>query len=63
MESKVTVPPEVEKLATAWASDGKTVLYALAQVGYSELSQLKTRFGLNPVKPLLSYIGMVSASR
>ena len=30
-EGKVTVPPEVEKLTTAWASDGKTVLYALAQ--------------------------------
>jgi len=30
-EDKVTVPPEVEKLTTAWASDGKTVLYALAQ--------------------------------
>jgi P-type Cu2+ transporter len=30
-EAKVTVPPEVEKLTTAWASDGKTVLYALAQ--------------------------------
>src|SRR5207248_5425783 len=31
MEAKVTVPPEIEKLAIAWASDGKTVLYALAQ--------------------------------
>jgi Cu2+-exporting ATPase len=30
-ETKVTVPPEVEKLTTAWASEGKTVLYALAQ--------------------------------
>jgi P-type Cu2+ transporter len=30
-ESKVTVPPEVEKLTTAWASDGKTILYAIAQ--------------------------------
>ena len=30
-EAKVTVSPEVEKLTTAWASDGKTVLYALAQ--------------------------------
>jgi Cu2+-exporting ATPase len=30
-EAKVTVPPEVEKLTAAWASDGKTVLYALAQ--------------------------------
>ena len=30
-EDKVTVPPEVEKLTTAWASDGKTVLYARAQ--------------------------------
>jgi P-type Cu2+ transporter len=29
-EAKVTVPPDVEKLATAWASDGKTVLYTLA---------------------------------
>src|SRR6267378_323759 len=30
-ETKVAVPPEVEKLTTAWASDGKTVLYAVAQ--------------------------------
>jgi Cu2+-exporting ATPase len=30
-EAKVTAPPEVEKLTTAWASDGKTVLYALTQ--------------------------------
>src|SRR6202521_5622039 len=30
-ERKVSVAPEVEKLTTAWASDGKTVLYAVAQ--------------------------------
>src|SRR5450755_1533670 len=30
-ETKVTVPPGVENLTTAWASEGKTVLYALAQ--------------------------------
>ena len=30
-ETRIAVPPEVEKLTTAWASDGKTVLYALAQ--------------------------------
>jgi Cu2+-exporting ATPase len=30
-EAKITVPTEVEKLTTAWASDGKTVLYAVAQ--------------------------------
>ncbi len=30
-ESKVTVPPEAEKLTTAWASDGKTVLYVVAE--------------------------------
>jgi Cu2+-exporting ATPase len=30
-EAKVTVPPEVEKMATVWAADGKTVLYAVAQ--------------------------------
>src|SRR3984893_18516246 len=29
-EANVTVPPAVEKLTTAWASDGKTVLYAVA---------------------------------
>jgi P-type Cu2+ transporter len=29
-EAKVAVPPDVEKLTTAWASDGKTVLYTLA---------------------------------
>jgi Cu2+-exporting ATPase len=30
-EAKITVPPEVETLTTAWASEGKTVLYAVAQ--------------------------------
>src|SRR5882672_5368676 len=30
-EAEITVPPEVEKLTTAWAADGKTVLYAVAQ--------------------------------
>jgi Cu2+-exporting ATPase len=30
-EAKVAVPPEVEKLTTAWATDGKTVLYAVAR--------------------------------
>ena len=30
-EGKATVPPEVEKLATAWASEGKTVLYVVAE--------------------------------
>jgi len=30
-EAKITVPPEVEKLTTAWAADGKTVLYVVAQ--------------------------------
>jgi P-type Cu2+ transporter len=30
-EGKVSAPPEVEKLTTEWASDGKTVLYAFAQ--------------------------------
>ena len=31
IEAKVTVPPEVEKLTTAWASEGKTVLYVVAE--------------------------------
>src|SRR6266851_2255663 len=30
-EANVTLPPEVEKPTAAWASDGKTVLYAVAQ--------------------------------
>jgi P-type Cu2+ transporter len=30
-EAKVTVPPEAEKLTTAWASDGKTVLYVVTE--------------------------------
>jgi P-type Cu2+ transporter len=30
-EATVTVPPEVEKLATTWASEGKTVLYVVAE--------------------------------
>jgi P-type Cu2+ transporter len=29
-EANVTIPPAVEKLTTAWASDGKTVLYTVA---------------------------------
>jgi Cu2+-exporting ATPase len=30
-EAKVAMPPDVEKRTTAWASDGKTVLYAVAE--------------------------------
>jgi Cu2+-exporting ATPase len=30
-EGKVTTPPEVETLTTAWASEGKTVLFAAAE--------------------------------
>ncbi len=29
IEANVTVPPEVEKLATLWASEGRTVLYVI----------------------------------
>jgi Cu2+-exporting ATPase len=30
-EGKVTLPPEVKKLTTAWSSEGKTVLYLVAE--------------------------------
>lgn len=30
-EGKVKLPPEVEKITTSWASDGKTVLFAAAE--------------------------------
>ena len=30
-EDRVTAPPEVEKLTTQWASEGKTVLYVVAE--------------------------------
>jgi len=30
-EGKVTLPPEVEKVTTAWASEGKTVLFAAVE--------------------------------
>src|ERR1700675_505064 len=30
-EGKVAIPPEVEKLTTAWAFEGKTVLYVVAE--------------------------------
>src|SRR5216683_2222119 len=30
-EGKVAIPPEVEELTTAWASEGKTVLYVVAE--------------------------------
>jgi P-type Cu2+ transporter len=30
-DAKITVPPEVGKLTATWATDGKTVLYAVAQ--------------------------------
>ena len=32
-EANVTVPPELEKRTAAWVSEGKTVLYAVAQGG------------------------------
>jgi len=31
VEGKVTIPSDVEKLTTAWASEGKTVLYVVAE--------------------------------
>jgi P-type Cu2+ transporter len=31
IEAKVAMPPDVEKRTTVWASDGKTVLYAVAE--------------------------------
>jgi len=31
IEAKVVVPPEVQKLRTAWATEGKTVLYVVAE--------------------------------
>jgi P-type Cu2+ transporter len=31
IEAKLAVPPEVERLTTAWTSQGKTVLYAVGQ--------------------------------
>jgi len=31
IEAKVVVPPEVQKLKTAWATEGKTVLYVVAE--------------------------------
>ena len=30
-EANAAVPPEIEKLTTAWASEGKTVLYIVAE--------------------------------
>jgi len=30
-EARVMVPPAVERMTTAWASDGKTVLYVVAE--------------------------------
>ncbi len=30
-EANVTMPPDVEELTTEWASDGKTVLYTIAE--------------------------------
>jgi Cu2+-exporting ATPase len=30
-DAKITVPPEVQKRTTAWATDGKTVLYAISE--------------------------------
>ena len=33
------------------------------KVGCSELSQLKTRFGLNPVKPSPNFTGLASGSQ
>src|ERR1700728_1074272 len=50
-EGKATVPPEVEKLTTAWTSDGKTVLYTLAQGRLPGAFAVEDEIRLNPVKP------------
>ena len=63
-EAKVTVPPEVEKSTSAWASEGKTVLYVDRRTGgCSALSPLKMRSGPSPLKPSRNFIGLVSGWR
>jgi Cu2+-exporting ATPase len=58
-EAKATVPTEVEKSTSAWASEGKTVLYVIAEGNCSALSALKTRSGPSPLKPSRNFIGLV----
>src|SRR5260370_21250471 len=41
---------------------GRRFFICSLKAGYSELSRWKTRFGPNPVKPSLNFIGLVSVA-
>src|SRR5216683_1258636 len=62
-EGNVTVPPEVETLTTALASEGKTVPMSSPKGDCSALSPLKMRFGPNQRRRSRSFIGLVSGAR
>src|SRR2546426_953816 len=44
-EARVTVPPEVEKLTSAWASEGRTVLYVVVE------GRLLGAFAVDEIRP------------
>src|SRR5882672_7240277 len=62
-EAKVTAPPEVEKLTSAWRQTEKRFSMPSLKADCSELLPLKMRFVPNLPKPLPSFIDLVSASR
>ena len=61
-EDKVTVPSELEKLTTTWASEGRRFSMPSLKADCSELSLWKMRFGPNLVKPSPSFISLVFGS-
>jgi len=60
-EAKVAAPPEVGKLTTAWATDGKTVLYVVAQDRLLGAFAVEDEIRPESVKPSPNFIGLVSS--
>jgi Cu2+-exporting ATPase len=49
-ENKATLPPEVEKLTSQWASEGKTILYVVAEGKLFGALLSRMRFDPNPMR-------------
>ena len=59
-DAKVAMPPDFEKLTTAWASDGKTVLYAIADGRLLGAFAVEDQIRPELVKPSPNFIALAS---
>ncbi len=61
MTEEGDTPPRIQKIKSPWASEGKTVLYVVAEGKLLGAFAVEDEIGPNPVRVLRSFIALVSA--